>query len=450
MGAEFIIRTDKRGTIGAMFGVKTKYLAVLAWIFIVITALLPFHAVISTWAISNFGFEMLFKAWKELLLFFVAVPLAAWTMYKKPLIRKKLLGSNINLLILLYLGLNILMVLTTNAGTKATLAGLAFNLRFFAMFIVAQVLALAFVKEQFREFVLRVIFFGGLIVVAFGALQVLVLPNDFLRHFGYQKSIIPPYFTVDNNEQYVRILSTLRGPNALGAYLVFWLPFLALVTKQMWNVAPKYKIYAIFIWAMSLITLFGSRSRSAWLGVLVAGAVWVLLQVSNAWRKWLLLGGTIFGVAVVLFVGLNWNSQFVQTTLRHRDPSESSSVDSDNQRQNSLIDAIKNIQHHPLGTGVGTVNLASTYGSKPIIVENYYLQVAQELGVFGIMVFLAILVLITKKLWQLRHNDIAVALLAGFAGIALVNLLLPAWGDETLSMLWWGMAGLIVFAKQKV
>ncbi|MFO0882188.1 MAG: hypothetical protein U0491_01950 [Candidatus Saccharimonadales bacterium] len=58
---------------------------------------------------------------------------------------------------------------------------------------------------------LRVLFWGGVAVVVFGALQVLVLPKDILAHIGYQKSIIPPYFTVDNNEQLVRIISTLRS-----------------------------------------------------------------------------------------------------------------------------------------------------------------------------------------------------------------------------------------------
>lgn len=74
-----------------MFGVKSKPVLALAWIFIIVMALLPFHAVISTWAISNFGHADIFKAWKEMLLFLVAVPLAGWILYKDAAVRKKYL-----------------------------------------------------------------------------------------------------------------------------------------------------------------------------------------------------------------------------------------------------------------------------------------------------------------------------------------------------------------------
>ncbi len=430
-----------------MFSGKPKQIQVLAAIFIAIVALLPFHALISTWAISNFGFELLFKSWKELLLFFVAVPICCWIIAKDKDIRNRVITSNINLLIALFAGLNVLMAVFADNGQKAIVAGLAFNLRFFAMFVVAQVLALSIKKKALSELLLRVVFFGGLVVVVFGAMQVLLLPHDFLRHFGYQKSIIPPYFTIDNNEAYVRILSTLRGPNALGAYLVFWLPLLALVTKRMWYVAVKYRVYAVLIWAASLITLFGSRSRSAWLGVVISLGIFILLSVNSLWQKRLLIGG-VFGVALICaLLAASWNTTFVQTTLRHRDPLESSNVDSDTQHQSSLANAIKHVVQHPLGTGTGSANLASTYGSKPNIVENYYLQIATELGILGLLVFMAILALVAKKLWQHRFDDITAALFASFIGLAAVNLLLPAWGDETVSMLWWGMAGIVLMTK---
>ena len=430
-----------------MFGVKSKPVLVLAGVFIVVMALLPFHAVISTWAISNFGYETLIKAWKELLILFVALPITGWILYKDVKLRNKIFGSRINQLVFLFAALCLLMIPFNNNGTKPEIAGLVFNLRFFVMFIIAQVLALKFVKEDFRELLLRILFWGGVVVVVFGALQVLVLPNDFLRHFGYQKSIIPPYFTIDTNESFVRILSTLRGPNALGAYLVFWLPMLAIVTKRMWSVANKYKVYAAILWALSFITLYGSKSRSAWIGAAIALAAVVWLLVNNQWKKRLVLLGMAGFAVLAVGLAVNWNSSFVQTTIMHRDPNQGNDEDSDVLRQESIVTSIKSIINNPLGTGVGSANLASTYGTKPNTIENYYLQVATELGVVGLLVFMAILVLVAKKLWDLRAHDIAVALLAGFIGIAVVNLVLPGWEDETLAMLWWGMAGLIMFAK---
>jgi O-antigen ligase len=330
-------------------------------------------------------------------------------------------------------------------ANRAEVAGLVFNLRFFAMFMLAQVLIAKLNAKQLQEFSLRCIFWGGTVVVVFGALQVLVLPHDFLRHFGYAANIIPPYFTVDNNQNYVRILSTLRGPNALGAYLVFWLPFLLLVTKRMWPVAIKYRVIAAFIWLASFVTLFGTRSRSAWLGAFIALAVSVALVANKKQQKQLMYAGSASLVGVFVALALTWNSNFVQTSLWHRDPAEASSINSDNQRQSSLSASVKAIAERPFGRGPGSVNIASTYGPSPITVENYYLQVAEELGVIGLLIFVATVVLVALKLWQQRASDIAAALLAGLIGVSTVSMFLPAWGDETLSMLWWGMAGLVAF-----
>ena len=432
-----------------MFGIKLKTTKVLLVIFVLVMALLPLHALISTWAISNFGHETVFKAWKEMLVFFVAVSVASWLVLTDKKLKKVFFASKINLLILVFAGLCLVMALYIDIPRKVMVAGLVFDLRYFAMFMVGSVLALKIAKNQFTEFLMRLVFWGGIVVVMFGALQVLLLPNDFLRHFGYQNSIIPPYFMVDNNPNIVRILSTLRGPNALGAYLVFWLPFLALVTKRMWPVATKYKILAVIIWLASLVTLFGSRSRSGWLGAVIAIGIFILLSVNDVWRKRLIILGAAGSLLVLIVLALNWNSPFVQTTLKHRDPSEQSSINSDDQRANSLVDAVKSTANNPLGSGPGTVNLASTYGPKPIIVENYYLQIAQQYGLVGIVLFMAIMVMVGLKLWRLRQHDIAAALLAGFLGVAAVNMLLPGWGDETLSMLWWGMAGVVIYGYNR-
>jgi O-antigen ligase len=189
------------------------------------------------------------------------------------------------------------------------------------------------------------------------------------------------------------------------------------------------------------------------LGVALAMAIFAMLSVNSLWRRRLLVASLAGTLLVVGFLAVNWNTTFVQTTIRHRDPAESNNINSDDQRSSSIKNALSVITKNPQGTGVGTVNLASTYGENPTIVENYYLQIGQELGVLGLAIFLAILVMVALKLWQIRaKNILAVALLSGFIGLAFVNMLLPSWGDETVSMLWWGLAGIVIcgeFAKNK-
>lgn len=410
--------------------------------FLLIAALLPIHAVISTLLISNFGHADIFKSWKEILICIVLIPFSSILLWK--LADKSRVYRTYNKLIFLFILLNVILIFVYGAYTKQEVVGTILNLRYLVYFLVAQILVLQYKGSEFKDFFLRIIFWGGVLVVVFGTLQVLVLPDDFLRHFGYRQGIILPYYTVDDNNQLIRIISTLRGTNQLGAYLVFWLPILALVTKRMWNVATKYRYIAAVIWLASLITLYGSRSRSGYLGAVIALGVFVFLQSSILWQKRFIIIGGAVAVMSIIVIGLAWNTRFVQITLIHNDPSLGSGINSNEQHVSSLQEAIKTVRQHPFGLGVGSTNVASTYGSNPRTVENYYLAIAVELGAVGLVIYLAILILVALQLWNLHHDDIAAALLASFAGLLVINLLLPAWGDETLSMLWWGMAGIVI------
>lgn len=425
--------------------------AILGWTFIFIMAILPFHAFISTWLISNFGFELLFKSWKEILLFFIAAPLAIWLSLRDKAIWRRLVNSRINQLVAVYISLNALYALLGANGQQAARAGFIFNIRFLVIFLVAQVVALTAINHpKLRQFLIRIIFFGGIVVAVFGTMQVLFLPADFLRHFGYANWLIPPYFTIDSNDNLVRILSTLRGPNELGAYFIFWLPILALVTKKLWLKSKNLiRFGLIAVWLCSLITLYGSHSRSAWLGVVFAGFTWLLLQTSNLWRKRLLVASTVLLVCTATAALIMGRSTFVQITLLHHDPADSVAIDSDTQRIQSLSSAARDIINKPFGEGVGATNIASTYGKNSHIVENYYLQTTVELGLVGACLFIILIVAVAVRLWRLRRDMIAAALLASLVGVLVVAMFLPAWGDETLSMLWWGLAGVIFIRNPK-
>jgi O-antigen ligase len=76
------------------------------------------------------------------------------------------------------------------------------------------------------------------------------------------------------------------------------------------------------------------------------------------------------------------------------------------------------------------------------IAENYYLQIAQETGWLGLGLFLAILIAVGWELAKRRRRALAVMLLASLVGISVVNVLSHAWADDTLSLLWWGLAGI--------
>jgi hypothetical protein len=100
---------------------------------------------------------------------------------------------------------------------------------------------------------------------------------------------------------------------------------------------------------------------------------------------------------------------------------------------------------HPLGGGVGSAGPASAHNNHPAkIAENYFIQVGQETGLEGLSVFIAINIIVGVRLWRKRQDKLAVLLLVSLFGITFINMLSHAWADDTLSLLWWGLAGIVL------
>ena len=134
---------------------------------------------------------------------------------------------------------------------------------------------------------------------------------------------------------------------------------------------------------------------------------------------------------------------FVQVTLLHRDPSEASQVDSDDQRLSSLSLAVEKIQERPFGHGVGSSGPASNYGDNSFIIENYYLDIAYQVGWIGMLLFLGIIGYTGVLLYRLK-SKVAYSLLAGLVGVSVIGLFWPVWISETVALTWWGLAGIVI------
>ena len=418
--------------------------SLLLGIFLLIVALLPVHAIFSTWAISNFAHQDIFKSWKEILVYGAAFPLILWVTYKKPQLILGILRKKINIVVLLFIVMNLILFRVSHYGLRSEAAGFIFNTRFLAFFLFAQVIAGLFNKELVEKAVFWLICVGGIIVTVFGFLQMTIFPKDLLEHIGYSKYTILPYYTVSNNTYFVRIISTLRGPNELGAYMVFWLPILLILTLKYWNKEAKYRYVAVFMWIASILTLFGSGSRSAYLASAVSLAVTTFLVANKNLKREMLIAALVIGVvgSVALIAGRN--TRFEQVTVFHQDPTVKTATTSNLQHAQSLKDAGTIIKEHPFGLGVGTTNVPSTYGPKGLTVENYFLVTMVETGIIGGIIFIAICSMLGYELWKDQDDNVAKALLAGLIGISIVAMLLPAWEDETLSMLLWGLAGIVI------
>jgi hypothetical protein len=416
----------------------------IASVLIAVTlVLLPFHALLTVWAGSNFGHYEAFRLWIEVLL----VPLALlmiYTIWKDQAIRTLLRRDKLVIVSLAYILWQVLLGLFALharwVNTSALLTGWATDLRFIAFMLICWVVATQrpWLVWQWR----RLLLIPAGVVVAFGALQAWVLSPDILRHFGYGPSTIAPYTTVDAKATYVRVQSTLRGPNPFGAYLV--LPITSLVAYVVRGMRKERELATFIFLALACVALGATYSRSAYIGAVlsVAYICWLSLPSQRA-KKWL-----VTAFAVVVLVGgafalvLRHNDKF-ENTFFHTDEHSHSSQSSNTVRGSALEQGAKDMLKHPQGGGPGSAGPASVRNNKPPrIAENYYLQVGQETGWIGLGLFVAINVLLVMRLWQRRGRQLAVVLLASFVGITFINMLSHAWADDTLGMLWWGFAGI--------
>lgn len=409
----------------------------LSWVVAAIFILLPFHAIFTTWLGSNFDHLDLFRVWKELIL--VAIfPVVLWVAWKSTKTRQWLVGSWIVRLFALYAVLHGVLALQAlhnhNVNQEALIYGLIINLRFIAFFIICYILAAnnAFLKKNWRPILLA----PALLVIFFGLLQKFILPHDFLRHFGYGPETIPAYQTVDSDINYRRIQSTLRGANPLGAYLVLIIPALLLTFRKSRKLVIATNLTA-------LVVLFFSYSRSAWIGLALVSATLVWLAQTQKNKKLLTAIAAILSLIVITGAFLVQTNKDVQDTLLHTSDYSSVPQSSNDARLKSLESGSRDVIHQPLGEGPGTAGPASFRNDHPPrIAENYYLQIGQEVGWLGICLFVAINILVAQQLWRRKGEALPLILFVSLVGLSIVNLLSHAWTDDTLSLLWWGLAGI--------
>jgi hypothetical protein len=410
-----------------------------------------FHAPLSVWLGTIFpGAQLPIKAWKEALICVAGILLLfeihrhkKWrTLWNDWLVR----------LALAFIALHIVMVPFFWQGSQQVLAGLLIDLRFVGMFVV--VYGAIKLYPAWRKPLL----IGGIVAAGvsllFTVLQVTVLPNDILKHIGYDKNTtIAPYLTVDQNEAYVRVNGTMRGPNVLGAYAII---VLSLVLSALLVVPKKLVRHTSWLpWALgalgaaALVALWYSYSRSALVAALGAiGIVLLYTIVKKAPRRSLAVIGGLLVVAIVA-VAINWNSSFVQNVIVHENPEDTNSINSNDGHAESLQDGWHRVLTQPFGAGIGSTGSASLTGEHPLIIENQYLFIAHEAGWLGLGVFLALFGAVLYRLWKRRDEYLALGVFASGIGLAAVGLLLPVWADETVAIVWWALAAIALAVPEK-
>jgi len=419
---------------------KHSYLNIAVILLSILLVVMPFHAAIVTILGNYLPFKTLLQAWKEILIFIVGL-LCVFAVYKD---RSLLKFDNINKIAVAIILFSIAVSLVRYNELNAFLAGFKTNLVVLILFLEAQILASKYSFEK----IFKIVLIPAVIVTVIALMQPILFRAETLNMIGYGPESINPEQFVEYSNQSIRVFSTLGGPNQLGAYLI--LPF---AMSLVWAIKSKK-----FIWYLLplifILPIYMTYSRSAWIGTIVAAIVVVLLNFKPKIQLSVGLGLLVllstFGYIFYTGSVCDYLAGPVSIIV-HGDCSSGELGGSDMMRVDSIDNGIATIKANPFGSGMGTAGPASFYTQNPLIVENWYIQIAIEVGLIGLILYLAFIVLNMIKLYikskEKNYSVLPSMLFATICGILVASLFLHTLTDSTLSILLFGLLGLVINHK---
>lgn len=423
------------------------------YIFYGLIAYMPLHIFLSTIIGVQLHVLDLAKVLKDIVLLAGFVPLFLISI-KKPWF-KAWIKEKLVLFFIAYAVLTLILVIFRPNSRQAEILGVVDDLRFLLFFLYGWLLTYHFSIKTLKKRSIQIVLAVGVLVVSFGIVQYLFLPNNALTHLGFTRSngVLPAFF-IDDKPNLERVMSTIRDPNSLGAYLLI---LIGLCMAKFFVVKKRLRVWYLLYGLAIILCLYFTFSRSAWIGAILTTGVFVLLagkdKIRMPYERLRLATMVVVALLLVatsaLFVGRN--TYFVKNTIFHADAS-TKQADPNQLRVGFWRDSVNDTFKNPLGTGAGSVGVVSSKNKAAPgrLTENYYLQVAGEQGLLGLILFLIICVLIAVRLFErskLQKDLFAVAIFASFIGISFSGLLNHIWINEAVAYTWWGLAGLYMLAS---
>lgn len=431
-----------------------------AILFLGLIAYLPVHIFVSTVIGANFGGLELFKASKDIAVAVIGFLLLPYMIKNRDMVIRVLFKDWLGIMSISYIAVHLLFFVLYHQDLDSAALGLLYNTRYIVMLLLVLILSRA-EKEFITSYIIaKIVVISSAAVGVVGVLQYYVLPENFFEKLGYSmKNGALPWFYIDGKPDFPRIMSTMRDPNSLGSYLLIPLSLVGaklLICYRSMSIRMRY--YAFGIIGLLIVALILAFSRSGIVGLIITVVTSIVLAneewIKRNFRKVLSLGV----IALIIVVGagvifMQTNPRTFKNVVFHADE-QTSFRDPNELRVDFLKRSIKEIVHRPFGSGLGTAGLASMKNDiKGVnLTENYYLQLALEVGVVGLGLFLAIcsiVVIRLHKIWYSERGIVPLALIASFAGLFVTNMLAHIWTNETIALIWWSLAA-VCLAEQPI
>ena len=406
---------------------------------IAIVLLMPFHAFLSVWAGSVLGNQAVIQSWKEILTV-VLVALSLIMILKNPKLLQRF-RSPLFFAVIAFLIVALVVTLIARPNFTAAIFGIKTDIEFLVLLGVACLVA---DKNQLRRLT-KVTLVTAAIVAAIGILLSYVLPPDFLKSFGYGPNTILPYRLIGPEAFGIRTPSTLGGPNQFGAFLI--LPLCISVALMI----KRWRWWQVPLTMVLMGGIAASYSRSAWLGAAI-GVLVILLSLIKTKKALLsiVIALVAIGTSAAYFSFNIIKNSDLSFYLLHESTVAQYSSNSTSQHGAAFSAAVTSLVEHPWGLGLGSAGPASFHGGLANIPENYYLQLALETGIIGVLAFLAIIVILVRRLFKGRRQSIiALALFGGLVGLSVENLFLHGWADSSTAFVFWILAGTYIGSRKE-
>lgn len=406
---------------------------------------MPFHIFLAQSLSLVTGGLDVWKVGKDALLLLAVLFVICLVWWKRPGERLFFILTTVSVL---YAGLHAwLWAFNPDVFARSAIIGTIYNVRIPLFLLLGYGAALLVPKFVF-SLVINIVLTVSTIVACLGVVQYF-LPDNLLAHVGYGlERGTRAVFYIEDRPGLLRVMSTLREPNVLGAYLIVPLvALLALFKREKSSRVRNLCAFALLVHGLALGLTF---SRSAWLGALVAAALagWWLYkeQVVKIWQRFWPVAAAVALLIAVLALTLRDTVVF-QRYIVHSDPAEQvADIDSNEYHWLLVRQGLEGIADRPLGHGPGTAGLASIQDpAGGQLTENYYVQIGYEAGLTGLFIFIGLNVWLYSRLAR-RGDYMGIILCASFWGYVVTNMLLHTWSNEAVAAQWWILAGMALAA----
>lgn len=242
----------------------------------------------------------------------------------------------------------------------------------------------------------------------------------------------------------------LGNPNKLGGYLILVIPFIS-IGLIMFREKVVYRCFALFVFLMTVVALFLSGSRGAWIGII--GSFFVVMCIvifnrENCIKRKKMLSYFLYGVVGCIFIaGLFYtiNPKFIFHN-------------SDMERLYLWNSAIHMIKDYPI-SGIGFGNFNEVYNNGYILEcakdprlnspHNIFLHYAVSFGLLGglsfiFLIFTQIYILL-KNIWNMAgfRRLFVYASLCGIIGMIVHGMVDTMITTKPYASMYWLLYGVV-------